>query len=156
MPDSLRIEVSLPSNRALPGWLRLLDARGNPLYACPCLGKADNAEAIARRNPTRDPLLPFGDTPLGQWEGRISAKPMADTAVYGVNRVITLRAVGGDALQAAKNGRAGIWIHGGSTRMGRLRPTYGCVRVADEHMAALLKILDQHPAPWVPIETRAV
>ena len=152
----MRIDIILPANRNLPGWLRLLDAQGNLLFACPCLGKADNAMAAAKGNPTRNPLLPFGDTPLGQWEGRISARPMSNTRTYGIHRVIDLHATGGDALRAQNNKRDGIWIHGGAARMGRLRPTYGCIRVADEHMGALLEILDKHLAAWVPVETRAV
>ena len=151
---SLSIEIRLPANRALPGWLRVLDASGNTVFACACLGKADNAEAIARRNASRDPLKPFGDTPLGSWIGTIGPK-MADTRTYGVNPVIMLRATGGDALQAAKNGRAGIWIHGGSLRMGNLRPTFGCVRVADPMMAAILEILLAAKLTAIPVDTVA-
>lgn len=150
----MKIEIRLPANRALPGWLRVLDERGVALLGCACLGKADNLEAARRRNPSRDSLKPFGDTPLGSWVGAIGAK-QTDTRVYGIHPVIMLRATGGDALQATKNGRAGIWIHGGALRMGNLRPTFGCIRVADPHMAAILEILTAAKLTAVPVETMA-
>lgn len=154
-----RIEVRLPANRALPGWLRVLDEHGAALYCCECLGKADGLAAIKARNPTRDPLQPFGDTPLGQWRGRISAKPMADTRTYGIHPVIMLDPVGGDALRAQKEGkRSGMWLHGGALRIGSLRPTYGCIRVADDSMAAILEIftpLVRQIGQWIPVDTVA-
>lgn len=150
----MRIEINLPANRNLPGWLRILDATGASLFGCACLGKADNLEARRRGNPNRDPLKPYGDTPLGQWRGRISPKPMADTRTYGIHPVIMLTPVGGDALAAHDLGRRGIWIHGGALRIGSLRPTYGCIRVANEHMAAILEIFSA-PLEWIPVDTVA-
>lgn len=154
MPGSLRIEIRLPANRSLPGWLRVLDVQGVLLYARPCLGKADNLAAAKADNPNRDPMRPFGDTPLGQWRGRISAKPMADTRTYGIHRVIMLEPAGGDAIKAHRNGRRGIWIHGGALRIGSLRPTHGCVRISDDSMKAILEIFSA-PLEWIPVDTVA-
>lgn len=154
MPGSLRIEIRLPANRALTGTLRIIDEAGVVLFSCPCLGKADNARARAENNPTRDPLRRFGDTPLGLWRARIGRK-MADTRTYGIHRVITLEGLGGDALRACQNGRSGIWAHGGALDLlRRLRPTFGCIRVADDHMAAILKTFSA-PLEWIPVDTVA-
>ncbi len=157
----MRIEARLPKDRNIPGVLRIVDERAVTAFSCPCLGKADNARARAEGNPTRDPLRRFGDTPLGLWRARIGRK-MADTRTYGVHRVVTLQGLGGDALRACQNGRSGIWLHGGVLNMRRLlRPTFGCLRVADDHMAAILEILDRYFAPlpqlerWVILETTA-
>ncbi len=162
----MRIEIRIPANRNLRGVLRLIDERGVTVFTCPALAKADNARARREGNPSRDPLKRFGDTPLGTWEGRIGprfSKP-EDVRTYGVHRVITLRATGGDALVAAKKGkRSGIWLHGGAPGIGGiLRPTFGCVRVADDHMGAILEIIlrwfvGRAPAQqWVPVATVAV
>lgn len=158
----MRIEITLPANRNLTGWLRVLDATGALLFGCPCLGKADSARAKAEGNPGRDPLRKFGDTPLGFWKGKLSPKPMKDTRTYGIHRVMMLDPLSGDAKRAYDNGRRGIWAHGGIlNRLGRLRPTHGCIRVADAHMAAILDILDRYFAPlpvserWVIVETKA-
>ena len=59
------LRVTLPRNRNIPGELVALDDDGYVIHQCPVLGKADNARAAAAGNPTRNPLLPFGDTPRG-------------------------------------------------------------------------------------------
>ena len=121
--------------------------------------------AAAKGNPTRNPLLPFGDTPLGFWKATIGprfTKP-EDVRTYGPHRVIMLRALGGAALIAEQQGkRSGIWSHSGALGWGgRLRPTYGCIRKADEHQAAILAILDPYFATlpiaqrWCIYETKA-
>lgn len=152
----MRIVATLPKDRNLPGVLRIVDERGVTAFFCPCLGKADNARARAEGNPTRDPLRPFGDTPLGFWKATIGprfTKP-EDVRTYGVHRVIMLSPLGDDAKRAYDYGRRGIWNHGGALGPGgRLRPTHGCIRVLDDHQAALLDPLDRYFAT-LPVSQR--
>jgi hypothetical protein len=61
------IVVQLPADRTQKGTLSLVAADGATLLAGPfqTYGKADGQTAAANGNPTRNTLLPFGDTPLG-------------------------------------------------------------------------------------------
>ena len=98
--------------------------------------------AAKHNNPSRDPLLPFGDTPLGVYVGTITP-PRADTAGYGHVSIISLTPVSGDCVKAEKNGREGILCHSGDlnptyTQWGGLRPTFGCVRFHEEDLTAIL------------------
>lgn len=108
------------------------------LHRCPVLGKADNAEAAKHQNPTRWPLLPYGDTPTGVWYVR-KYGPISPHATYGVHAVAVLTPESGDAAKAVK--RSGIWLHGGSPGASReygfLRPTFGCLRLSDDDMGQI-------------------
>lgn len=117
-----------------------------PIVLCPCLGISDNSQAIAHHNPTRNPLLPFGDTPTGVYHGTVI--PPGDVDGYGVHERIFLTPVSGDGLVAeqAPNNRSGLLIHGGKlnpayTWWDGLRPTYGCVRVPDDGMGRILAVV---------------
>ncbi len=117
-----------------------------------CFGKADNAMAARHGNPRRDTTRRFGDTPSGEYRARFVHTPQRDTNTYGVNGYIMMEPIGGDALVARRNGRSGLWIHGGSVRNGRLRPTFGCVRVFDSDMAVLLSMSRQYIIDSIRIE----
>jgi hypothetical protein len=123
---------------------------------CPCLGIADNSQAIAHGNPARNPLLPYGDTPTGVYTGTVI--PPGDVDGYGEYRRIFLTPISGDGVLAEKppGNRAGLLIHGGKlnplyTWWDGLRPTYGCVRVPDTGMKAIMDVVDQNPAATIQV-----
>lgn len=148
-----RIEVGLPTDRTLPGNIRLVDDNGNVL-AGPFLayGKADGQTATNHGNPTRNPTQPFGDTPLGAYTvGGIRPSgpgtPYNSTS-YGNQGVVAMTPTGGQAATAAANGRTGLLIHGGDLGPnGGLRPTNGCVRVSNRTMGRLIQAISQFGAP---------
>ena len=135
------LRVTLPRNRNIPGELVALDDDGQVIHRCPVLGKADNAKAAEMGNPTRNPLLRFGDTPTGLWccEKR---GPEAPASTYGVHSVIVMIPISGDALRAST--RSGIWLHGGApgrnSATAFLRRTHGCLRVADDDMRQIWRL----------------
>lgn len=142
----MNIRVVLKKNRALPGTLALIGDGGEVLFGpVPALGKADNIEAARRGNHKRDPTKPFGDTPTGEYRGMPfrwpATPPLAEVRKYGPHGWIALDPETGDALTAKRNGRHGILIHSGELRAGNLRVTYGCVRVTDCAMQAILAIV---------------
>ena len=141
------ILVRVAADRTQLGDLQAFDDSNTVVFGpVPCYCKADNAEAAKKGNPTRNPELRFGDTPTGTYNGFI-APPAAGAdekhvRMFGPSQVIALDPVAGQALRAKQNGRTGILIHGGAlSAAGKLRPTFGCVRLANEHQAALLKAL---------------
>jgi hypothetical protein len=142
---AFQINVSLPSDRHLTGTLTLVDDSG---FACgptlACLGKADNEMAIQHGNPTRNPLLPFGDTPLGVYNAICLVQHDANNPKlvheYGTPPSILLDEVSGDCLTAKRSGRAGIMIHTGALNQdGSMRPTFGCIRLVPEGMEWLIQ-----------------
>jgi hypothetical protein len=151
-----RLRVELPADRLKTGKIALLTPNTLALGAQPdfpwkqifgplqCYGKADNEQAIAAGNPNRDPLHTDGDFPLGEYTCRLAIPTAAEIedAVflreYGPYGYIELTPVSGDALTAAKNGRAGLRVHSGaSNAFGGLRPTHGCLRVSNADFNAL-------------------
>lgn len=110
--------------------------------ACECYGKADNVQASIHGNKSRDPLRPFGDTPTGVYRGHPVASAGQDQGTlrkYGPHGYISLDPISGDALQAKNNGRFGLLIHGGDpSTKGQLRPTFGCIRLANDDMERLM------------------
>ena len=103
-----------------------------------CYADADGSEAAKHGNPSEDSTKPFGDHPFGGYavtDVRWSSTPKQHQ-MYGPVR-LSLDPVAGDALVAKQNGRTGLAIHGGPTRDGSLRATFGCLRVDDETAEAL-------------------
>lgn len=130
----LTIEVRLPADRTRLGVLTLGD------FTCPCLGKADNLTAKKNNNPSRDPLKQFGDTPLGTY--LLSLGPVAwPVTAYGTVPVLIMEPIDGPALVAKEVGkRSGLLTHGGAlNNQGQLRPTFGCIRVRNEHQKELVE-----------------
>lgn len=135
------IDVQLPADRTGLGRLRLLDSSDAAVFGpIPAYGKADNAAARAHGNPTRDPLKPWGDTPLGVYRCTLATVAVTPTIErkYGPFGYIVLDPLSGPALVARQNGRFGLLIHAGALNaQGKLRPTFGCVRIADGDMKNL-------------------
>jgi hypothetical protein len=136
----IQIKIQLPADRTKYGTLTL-ESNTQTIGPFECYGKADNASAAAKGNPTRDPTKSFGDTPTGRYRGfvnKIVSTP-ANDRTYGPQPVITLDPQSGQAKIAKENGRFGLLIHGGALNAaGRLRPTFGCVRVANDTMVKIL------------------
>ncbi len=152
-----RLRVELPADRLKTGTITLLTPNALAPGAQPdfrwkvvgpgtlqCYGKADNAQAIAAGNPTRDPLHTDGDFPLGQYSCTLVLPTTAEIEdytflrEYGPYGYIELTAISGDALTAAKNGREGLRVHSGDpSASGGLRPTHGCLRLSNADFLAL-------------------
>jgi len=141
-----KLQVILNQNRSKTGVAMLTMPDGSSHHFA-CLAKSDNAAAVAHGNPTRNPLLPFGDLPKGIYTGEVTAAAAgSDTAkrTYGPHARILLLAVSGDCLEACtgKRPRWGLMIHGGALgAKGVLRPTHGCLRLSDDNMKTLLDLI---------------
>lgn len=146
-----RLYAFFHADRALPGRAHLIGKRGELVDSFGILGKADNAKAMAKGNPSRDPLRPYGDTPTGVYEPvRLvdfgDAELAKGTAVG--SRWFPLVGASGDAAVACGpelmpgvagrivGGRTGLGLHAG--RAGdRLFPTYGCLRLLESDLEDL-------------------
>lgn len=136
---TMHVDVELYRDRSRVGNLRLDDGE-----RFRCLGKSDDSAAKANGNPSRDPLKPFGDLPVGDYLACRSVPKNAtpeDVRSYGEGPVWVLNPKSGQALDSMLNGRHGILIHAGDTGAplpaGSLRPTHGCLRVDGNTIAAL-------------------
>jgi hypothetical protein len=143
-----RIIARLPANRDICGTLSI-EGPGGRRLAGPFFvgGRADDRLAIDGGNPERNPLLPFGDTPTGAYRvadivptGRGTAYPVEE---FGAAGMVVLEATGGDAVLADANGRFRLFIHGGATLGGLLKPTEGSLRLANGDQRQLIRMLRQ-------------
>ncbi len=151
----MRIVVTLRPDRGVPGVLRLLGLDGRVVVQGFCLGLADRAAAEKVGNPSRDPVKPFGNTPTGEYMGALLGYVPKPARSYGASQPIMLDPVSGQALEAARNGRAGLWIHSGDlTPGGFLRPTFGCVRVTPATHAVLVQAIKAAGAKTFPVEVK--
>lgn len=150
---SLAIRVDLPADRTRTGTLKVVDPiTGLTLFGpVPVLGRAARNRATEEGNPSGDPLLPFGDTPVGGYNvvrivanGTGTTRPVAN---FGESGSIVLDPTSGDARQAEINGRTGLLIHAGRHAFSSvvdaraLKPTNGCLRMLDWHLAELIKVI---------------
>lgn len=134
----VKLLATLPADRTKYGVAAISDDSGSLLRSVRCLGKSDSLAATQHNNPTRNPLLPFGDIPTGQYRGVFSVIHQP-THSYGPYPVIVLNVIAGDCVTAEDNGRWGILIHGGDLAGDNinLRPTHGCLRLDNSSMAYL-------------------
>lgn len=139
----MRVYALLPHDRTQEGVLWATDDAGPILGRVRCKGKADNQHAIDHGNPTRDPLKPYGDTPLGVFRMGPVEWGKAPAHSYGAV-FIRLSPVSGPAWEARQNGRAGLGAHGGDLAPDghSLRPTDGCPRLLNEDASALGRLVD--------------
>lgn len=144
----MRLKAILTKDR-MTGRMYVYDRHGYPLAMFPCLGRADNITASVKGNPARTATKPYGDTPTGSW--RVTpGKPQENTATYGAGPVFIMEPLSGEAVQAYRNGRSGIWIHGGALNTaGSLRPTFGCLRL---HEGSIQLIRDLSKLYGNPVE----
>lgn len=136
------IRVQLPKDRSNTGRLELRVDGRTAFGPVPVLGLADYSAAVRHGNPKRDPVRSFGNTPTGEYAGYVQAPfppKAANLRAYGPHATIRMEPRLGPALEAWRNGRRGLLIHGGAPgAAGGLRPTHGCLRVSDENMKGLL------------------
>lgn len=148
----MKVIVDLKTNRLKTGLLSVVEDGQTVLGPYVCLGKSDNAAAAKEGNPTRNPLFRNGDMPTGEWlitRVITTATNGLPIASYGPHGALDLQPFSGQCVQAYKNGRSGIWIHSGNLNAaGKLRPTYGCVRLHNDDMLQLINKL----APVLSIE----
>lgn len=122
---NLSVIVTLPKNRWNTGLIRVEEPGGKELFASLCRGKADGQNAAKHGNPDRDPTLPWGDTPTGDYlQTRLIE--FAEPTQLG-DAWVPIEGVSGAAAAAKQNGRTGLGIHAG--RGAKLMATYGCVRL---------------------------
>lgn len=162
------IKVTLSRTRQFPGSLELWEQIPGTTCATfpegtlnrifgpvPVLGKADSLAAAQHGNATRDPLRAYGDTPTGQYSCRLEPAASGPDAIrsFGTHQRILLTPIGGQALEAAKDGdpavlndghRLGLMLHGGAPgNGGGLRPTHGCLRLSNDDQAALVALFQE-------------
>lgn len=147
----MKLLAQLPRDREAPGTLVVLDVAG-AVIAGPfrCRGEADNAAAAKADNVQEAPTRAFGDHPYGSCRvGEIVDIPEKDVKgrkAYGPH-FIRLSPVSGEALEGWTKGRRGVGLHGGALdAQGRLRVTYGCLRVDDDTLEAIVKLLRERAA----------
>lgn len=139
MAKSVSLNILLPKNRDHSGWLRV-EVDGVTSAEMRVLGRGSaTVGGKPTGNPTRNPFVKDGDTPTGQYvaEG-IRSTGDRDQRSYGPWGAVVLNAVSGPARLAQAMGRTGLLIHGGAPgRFDGLRPTLGCLRLANEDMKRL-------------------
>ena len=143
----LKIIVRLPDDRDYAGQIRIKNSAGKRLAGpFPVCGRADDKLARENKNPGRDPLLPFGDMPLGEYQLRQIIESGTGTPYpgeeFGSAGIILLQPKAGEAVLADANGRFGFFIQGGVlSRNGRLRPADGSLRLSNRHQRKLINVL---------------
>lgn len=140
-----KLIVSLPEDRGYAGTLRVENGRGRVLAGpFPVCGRADGAAARRHDNRARNPLLPFGDTPLGRYRvvGVLPGGTDWPADRFGPHGVVVLQPTAGEAALADANGRFHLLIQGGRLGRGRrLRPTNGALRLANRDQKRLIDLL---------------
>ncbi len=133
----------LPVDRWQPGTLTCYADDGTVLLGpVRCRGKADSATAERAGNPRRESTKKDGDFPCGVYRVVSVQRNKQPPRSYGA-AFLLLDPTGGEALEAKRNGRAGIAIHGGDAgAAGDLRATAGCLRVDNSTAAALADMIE--------------
>lgn len=153
----MKILVELPKDRSILGTLRLFDDGGGEVFRCECLGKADQEAATAHGNPTRDWRLPFGDTPLGEFNVIHDAISPTEANVYSFGTAYAEARFPASSENSSirvfdlystewEHKRPGLMIHGGTlnaafTFWNGLRPTHGCLRLSNADIDRLIGLI---------------
>src|SRR5258708_2695226 len=141
------VRLALHGDRDKAGSLSLGDEAGRTVSGpCSVAGRASSTLARASRNPKRDALLRYGDTPIGSYRVREILKSgkgtRFSTAEFGSLGVIVLEGISGDAAIAESNGRFHFLIQGGKlAKSGQLRSPAGSLRIANADMRRLIAVL---------------
>ena len=102
------VRIMLPLDRTQSGHLHLFATTGGFITSMECLGKADNAKAAAKGNPSRVTTEPFGDAPSGTFSVtqlvETGNPELAKNTGLGTHW-IPLDPTGGDAGTAKMRGR---------------------------------------------------
>jgi hypothetical protein len=141
------INIKLGANRDRTGYLSIHDDLGRILLGpFPVSARAADSIAAENGNPTREPVLPFGDPPTGRYKvvGVIctgQGTPYRGD-LYGDAGAVVLAPISGDAALADACGRFQILIHGGRPAAdGRLRVSSGNFRVFDGDLNVLMGVV---------------
>ncbi len=156
-----KLIVTLPPNRDLEGTVHLEEDGELLAGPFPVCGRADSKAAERHGNPSRNTLLPFGDTPLGLYRvlgilpsGFGTALPKKQ---FGPHNVLVLQPAGGDAALADANGRFHTLIQGGKEGRGKkLLPTNGSLRLRDKDQKRLMLAMDADENIECEVRTGAV
>ena len=135
------LKVLLPKNRDSNGTM-VVDIDGFPVATFEVLGRGS-------RGPGDTQFLENGNTPTGVYRGAVWKSTAGQSqSSYGPNGKLALDPVSGNALIARHLSRVDLLIHGGdidsrpgSQWRGNLKPTHGCLRVANEDVADLHNLL---------------
>ncbi len=150
----MKLLVTLNPDRDIPG---TLEEASGALTGLPCLGRSDNTSAAKAGNATRNPVHQMGDTPTGKYTARL-CPASTNHARFGPYQRLLLDPYQGPALQAKRNGRTGLMIHGGDPSKngsrGGLRPTNGCIRVSNSDMARIIRFLSDNKLQEIDLEVQ--
>jgi hypothetical protein len=142
------INIQLGANRDRTGYLSVCDDLGRVfLGPFPVSARAADSIASENGNPTREPVLPFGDPPTGRYKV-VGAIPTGQGTpyrgdLYGEMGAVVLAPISGDAALADACGRFQILIHGGRPADdGRLRVSSGNFRVFDYDLKILIDLVE--------------
>ena len=134
MEKNTTIRIRFPDDRDYAGTLEVFSADGTVILGpFPAAGRAHDRRAAAHGNSSRDPLLPYGDTPAGAYAVRGVVESESGPAVV-------LEPVSGQAALADANGRFRLFIQGGGDD-GSLPATTGAVRLRDRDQRQLVGLL---------------
>jgi hypothetical protein len=144
----MKIHAELPLNRFEAGRLWVTDDAGKTI-AGPgrCRGEADNTAARVHDNVQEDPRRAYGDHPCGVYQPTQVVRFSPGDPLYRTYgpAFIRLNPISGEALEAKRNGRTGIGLHGGALHPdGRLRETFGCNRADDTDIDTIATMLERH------------
>jgi hypothetical protein len=153
-----RLVMMVPASRRACGRAILFSGAGRALVGpFRVLATASRRAARKHGNPTCDSKLRFGHPPAGTYllGGSLPPgfAPKARRARrFGAVGALLLTPDTGDAREAAENGRRHLYLHGGPLdRIGRLRPTLGGLRMADDDLLALVRAMNDANAAGDPL-----
>lgn len=144
-----RLVVELPGDRSRCGRIELLGDQGETICGpFAVAGRSSSVLAARSDNRTRFSLLPYGDTPTGNFVIRARVPTGKGTPFpsdeFGSAGALVLEGITGDAALADANGRFSFLLQGGNLSAdGRLRSTAGSLRMANADLRALLRAVVQ-------------
>lgn len=133
----MNILAELPPDREAEGRFTVFDDEGAVLLGpVRCRGEADDTEERRHGTADDDPIGSHGDHPFGEY--RLVAVEWNKQPARSYGPVfLRLFPLSGEAKAAWDAGRRGFGAHGGDLGPnGMLRPTYGCLRLDNEHATA--------------------
>jgi hypothetical protein len=142
-----QIIIQLPQDRSKAGKIHLENPDGQ-IIAGPfqALGLSPSLLALFKGNRDRNPLRPYGNMPLGDYEIVAIYPTGSETPFeekhYGTRGIIVLAPVAGDGAIAQRNKREKFFIVGNpASDEENLKATSEGVRISDRAMAALVGAL---------------
>ncbi len=144
--SSIHIEVIVPKNRSQSGTAQV-KKNGRILRQFEVLARGS-------KGPGDTQYFKEGNTPVGDYDGTFGSATDFPADSYGTHGYVRMKPLSGNALLAEQAfGRTGILIHSGTLGgpsywrgYGALRATKGCLRVREEDMEFLQKLLSQPKA----------